>query len=169
MRKPVILIGYMGAGKTTVGRLLSQQYGMAFFDTDTMIEEQEKRSISDIFAKDGEERFRDMETELLKRLKREGLSGAVLSVGGGLPLREENRRLLKELGTVFYLMAEKETIVERVSGSDDRPLLQGGELLAKVENMLAVRGPFYEQAADRRIATDGRTASEICAEIGETV
>ena len=83
--RPIILIGYMGAGKTTVGRLLAEQLSYSFLDTDGMIEAQERRSIRTIFEMDGEERFRDMETALLEKLLEENLEDVVLSVGGGLP------------------------------------------------------------------------------------
>lgn len=163
--RPVILIGYMGAGKTTVGKLLAKRQKLVFLDTDAMIEEQEGRTISTIFAEKGEESFRNMETALIQRLIDEQLSDAVLSVGGGLPVREENRVLLKKLGTVVYLTASKETIIKRVSGSDNRPLLKGENLDEKVERMLAVRGPLYEAAADVQIDTNGKTADELVNEI----
>ena len=88
MKKPIILIGYMGAGKTTVGKLLAGQKGWVFIDTDAKIEEQEGRSISDIFAADGEDAFRDKETVLIRQFSKENLSQVIISVGGGLPLRE---------------------------------------------------------------------------------
>lgn len=169
MMKPVILIGYMGAGKTTVGRLLAKQERLAFCDTDAMIEEQEKRTISEIFAADGEAAFRDMETALVKRLIDKGFSDTVLSVGGGLPVREENRQLLKKLGTVVYLMASKETIVERVADSDNRPLLKGENLSEKVERMLAERDPLYRQAAELLIDTNGKTVEILVKEIAQAV
>lgn len=169
MKKPVILIGYMGAGKTTVGRLLAEQEGLCFCDTDAMIEERERRTISEIFASDGEAAFRDMETELIKKLIEEKLSDTVLSVGGGLPVREENRKLLQELGTVIYLMASKETIVKRVEGSDNRPLLKGENLMEKVGRMLSERDPLYRQAAEFLIETDGKTVEILVKEIVQAV
>ena len=96
--RPIILIGYMGAGKTTVGRLLAEQLSYSFLDTDGMIEAQERRSIRTIFEMDGEERFRDMETALLEKLLEENLEDVVLSVGGGLPVRDKNRELLCSKG-----------------------------------------------------------------------
>ncbi len=163
--QPIILIGYMGAGKTTVGKLLAEQLSCPFMDTDRMIEEQENRNIRTIFEQDGEEKFRDMETALLEKLLDHGLADVVLSVGGGLPIRERNRELLKKLGTVVYLTALRETIVERVAGSEERPLLQGQELSKKVEQMLEIRDPLYRMAASVSIKTDGKTAQEIAQEI----
>lgn len=165
MIKPIILTGYMGAGKTTIGRLLAEQEGLVFLDTDAVIEEREGRSIQDIFAGAGEQSFRDMETALVGELLEKGLSDTVLSVGGGLPVRAENRRILKALGTVIYLSASAETIIKRVSGSENRPLLKGGELADKVNRMLSERGPLYEQGADIIVETDGSTAPEIVREI----
>lgn len=167
--RPIILIGYMGAGKTTVGKLLARQQDLAFYDTDAMIEAHEGRRISDIFADEGEECFRNMETSLIKELIEKKLSDAVLSVGGGLPVREENRRLLKELGIVIYLTASRETIIERVSGSEDRPLLQGENLSEKIERMLSVRGPLYEEAADILVNTDQKTSDELVKEIAYAI
>ncbi|MGN1171435.1 MAG: shikimate kinase, partial [Lachnospiraceae bacterium] len=105
----IILIGYMGCGKTTLGIRLSYHMRIPFLDTDKLIEKNENREISGIFAQDGEEAFREMETETLRTLLRDK-TRKVISTGGGLPLREENRRLLKELGTVVYLRAEPETV-----------------------------------------------------------
>lgn len=165
--RPIILIGYMGAGKTTVGKLLARQRGLEFYDTDAMIEAREGRSISDIFADDGEECFRDMETSLIRELIEKKLTDAVLSVGGGLPVREENRRLLKDLGLVIYLTADRKTIMERIAGSDDRPLLKGENLAEKIDRMLASRGPLYEEAADILLNTDQKTADELVKKIVE--
>ncbi len=167
--RPIILIGYMGAGKTTVGRLLAEQLSYSFLDTDGMIEAQERRSIRTIFEMDGEERFRDMETALLEKLLEENLEDVVLSVGGGLPVRDKNRELLKKLGTVVYLSAQKETIVERVAGSEDRPLLQGQHMSEKVEQMLEIRDPLYRQAAFAVVKTDGRAVQQIAQEIEQSV
>lgn len=167
--KTIILTGYMGAGKSTVGRLLAKQEKLVFRDTDAMIEKEQGRTISEIFAQDGEQAFRDMETELIRRLIEEKMSDTVLSVGGGLPVREENRELLKRLGTVVYLMADKETIVERVQGSDSRPLLKGENLSEKVERMLAERDPLYRAAADLLIDTNGKAADRIAKEIAQAV
>lgn len=169
MKKPIILIGYMGAGKTTVGKLLAGQKGWVFIDTDAKIEEQEGRNISDIFAADGEEVFRDKETDLIRQFSKENLSQVIISVGGGLPLREENRRFLKEIGTVVYLFALKDTIIGRVKASTDRPLLQGEGLSKKVEDMLLTRDPIYRQAADFLIETDKKTAEEITEEIWKKI
>lgn len=163
--RPIILIGYMGAGKSTVGRFLAGQEQLDFYDTDAMIEKQQGCTISDIFAEAGEQAFRDMETALIKQLIEEQMSDAVFSVGGGLPVREENRVLLKRLGTVVYLMADKETVLKRVQGSNNRPLLAGEGLAAKVERMLAERDPLYRAAADILIETGNKQPELIAKEI----
>lgn len=164
----VILIGFMGCGKTTVGLKLSYRLRRAVIDTDKEIEKDEKRLISDIFATDGEAYFRDRETACLKKLI--GSAGnQIISVGGGLPLREENRELLHELGQVFYLCAKASTIYERVKDDTTRPLLQGDDPRGKIETLLRERDPLYRDAADVVIAVDGRSFEEIISEIEENV
>lgn len=164
----VILIGFMGCGKTTVGLRLSYRLRRAVIDTDKEIEKEEKRTISDIFATDGEAYFRDKETACLQKLI-ENTNNQIISVGGGLPLREENRRLLHELGQVFYLCAAGKTVYERLKDDTTRPLLQGSDPLTKIETLLQERDPCYRAAADVVIAVDGRSFSEILDEIEKSV
>lgn len=164
----VILIGFMGCGKTTVGLRLSYRLRRTVIDTDKEIEREEKRTISDIFATDGEPCFRDMETACLKRLL-ENTDGQIISVGGGLPVREENRQLLRELGQVFYLRAKGETIYERLKGDITRPLLQGDDPMTKIETLLKERDSYYRAAADVVITVDGKSFGEILNEIEENV
>lgn len=164
----VILIGFMGCGKTTVGLRLSYRLRRTVIDTDKEIEREEKRTISDIFATDGEPCFRDMETACLKRLL-ENTDGQIISVGGGLPVREENRQLLRELGQVFYLRAKGETIYERLKGDTTRPLLQGDDPMTKIETLLKERDSYYRAAADVVITVDGKSFGEILNEIEENV
>lgn len=164
----VILIGFMGCGKTTVGLRLSYRLRRTVIDTDKEIERAEKRTISDIFATDGEPYFRDRETACLRKLL-EGADGQIISVGGGLPIREENRRLLHELGQVFYLRAEKETIYERLKDDTTRPLLQGDDPLTKIGTLLSERDPYYRDAADVVISVDGKSFEQILNEIEENV
>jgi len=159
-RQNMILIGFMGAGKTSVGEELAGRFGKTLIDTDRMIEERAGMSISDIFAVQGEEAFRRLETEVLEQLISEA-SGEMISVGGGLPLREENRKLLKKLGTVIYLRVRPETVLARLKGDTTRPLLQGDDVEEKVNNLLSKRGPIYELAADRIISVDGRSVEQI--------
>ena len=164
----VILIGFMGSGKTTVGLRLSYRLRRAVIDTDKEIEKEEKRAISDIFATDGEAYFRDRETACLRKLL-ESTANQIISVGGGLPLRAENRKLLHELGQVFYLNASAETIYERVKHDTTRPLLQGGDPQTKIRTMLAARDDYYKEAADVVINVDGKDFEQVLSEIEEHV
>lgn len=159
-----ILIGFMGAGKTTVGRCLSGKTGYPLLDTDRLIEEQAGMTVSRIFKVFGEEEFRRLETETVKSLlDREG--DWVLSVGGGLPLREENRELLRRAGKVIYLKARPDTVLDRLKGDTTRPLLQGGDVRERVESLMGFRGPVYESAAHMTVDTDGRSPEDISDEI----
>lgn len=164
----VILIGFMGCGKTTVGLKLSYRLRRTVIDTDKEIEKEEKRTISDIFATEGEAYFRDRETACLKRLI-DTAANQIVSVGGGLPMREENRRLLQKLGQVFYLRAEGKTIYERVKNDTTRPLLQGEDPLTKIKTLLQERDPYYREAADVVITVDGKSFDQILNEIEEKV
>lgn len=164
----VILIGFMGCGKTTVGLRLSYKLRMPVIDTDKEIEREEKRSISDIFAADGEEYFRDRETAYLRKLQ--GSAGnRIISVGGGLPLREENRSLLHELGKVFYLRADAETIYERVKHDTTRPLLQGENPMTRIKTLLSERDAYYMAAADVVVDVDHKDFERILNEIEKQV
>lgn len=163
----VILVGYMGCGKTTVGKNLARNCNLTFLDTDEEIEKLQNRTISEIFECDGEKAFRDMETEYLRALLSQDIDGVVLSTGGGMPVREENRELLQKLGLVVYLKAEPETVYERVKGDTKRPLLQCADPLQKIKDMTAMRAPLYEQAANQTIAVDDMKQSEIAEMIAE--
>lgn len=156
----IVLMGFMGAGKTTVGKYLAKMLSCEFIDTDERIELEQGRKISDIFAESGEQAFRDMETELLRRLQ-DSEEDFVLSIGGGMPVREENRELLRKIGTVVYLKASKETIIKRVSGDRSRPLLLGGELEEKVTSLMNAREKIYVETAHAKVTTDNRSPEEI--------
>lgn len=164
----VILIGYMGCGKSTVGKRLSYRLKMPYVDTDKLIENKEGMTISDIFAGKGEAAFRDMETECIKSIF-EYKQDYVIAVGGGLPMREENRVLLKKLGTVVYLRAKADTIYERLKDDTTRPLLQGEDPQEKICAMIGQRGPVYEAAADCIIDVDDKDFDEIQNEIEEAL
>mgnify|MGYP001055305187 CR=1 FL=1 len=164
----VILIGFMGCGKSTVGLRLSYRLRRTLLDTDREIEKEERRTISEIFAEDGEAYFRDRETAILRKLMRSA-NNQIISVGGGLPMREENRALLHELGQVFYLRAEGGTIYERVKDDTTRPLLQVADPLHKIETLIKERDPYYMEAADVALTVDGKSFSQILDEIEERV
>lgn len=169
--KNIILVGYMGCGKSTIGYQLAKRMSFQLIDTDSYIEEQEKRKITDIFATDGEAYFRDRETRAIKELiekygsKKE--QSIVLATGGGLPLRKENRELLKQLGEVFLLKASVETTYNRVKGDTGRPLLQCDDPKKKIEEMLDARKSAYEDAADHVIVVDNKEKYVIIDEILE--
>lgn len=160
----VILIGFMGCGKSSVGRALAKALDVPFVDTDERIESGTGRIISDIFREDGESFFRDLETAALKELLREK-EPMVIAVGGGLPVRRENRELLKKLGTTVYLTAETETLIGRLRGDSARPMLAGGELRQRILTLMAARGGIYEETADIKLSTDGKKIKKIVEEI----
>lgn len=157
----------MGSGKSTVGRLAAKRLGLSFADTDELIEGREKRSIPDIFAKDGESFFRRLETGLLKELSRDGLENTLLSTGGGIILAEENRTELKSIGTVIYLRAEADTLYERVRNDTGRPLLNTADVRGRIAGMLKIRAPLYEAASDHIIDTDGLSVEQTVSAVEE--
>lgn len=164
----VILIGYMGCGKTTIGRKLSYRLRKPFLDTDKQIEAKQKCTITEIFEKQGEAAFRDMETAYLKDLLDENCE-YVIAVGGGLPLREENRQLMKQLGTCFYLKASPDTIYDRLKNDTTRPLLQCENPKEKIQQMIINRAPVYESCADIILEVDDKKIEEILVDIKEEV
>lgn len=164
----VILIGFMGCGKSSVGMELAKAMKIPFVDTDAMIEEQTHRKINDIFRESGEAYFRDMETSVLKQLLNTG-ERSVVAVGGGLPVRPVNREYLKKLGTTFYLLAKPETLVKRLEGDDTRPLLQGGKLRQRIDKLMNDREEIYLSVADVQVVTDNRGIQEIAEEVRRNV
>ena len=143
----IVLIGFMGSGKTTFGKELAKVRHMDFVDTDEFIEARAGMSIAEIFAVKGEDEFRRIETETLKELRNQ-LSNTVLSTGGGMPLRRENALLLKDIGKVLYLNAATQVIYDRVKDDTGRPLLQGTNPYDKICTMMKERRPLYERACD---------------------
>ena len=140
-KRNLILIGFMGAGKTSVGQAYARQYGLPIIDTDQRIEEAAGMAIADIFAAQGEDAFRKLETGVLNQLLAH-TDHAIISVGGGLPLREENRALLKQLGCVVYLDVSPETVMERIGGDvSDRPMLQSEDVEGRIRELLSFRRP----------------------------
>ncbi len=167
MAKNILLIGFMGTGKSTVSAKLKELTGMNELDTDACIVEREGMSISDIFSMKGEDAFRDMETALLKELENE--TDLIVSCGGGMALRETNAKIMKAAGTVVWLKAAPETILERVKYDDSRPLLRGNKNVPFIADLLEKRSPKYTAAADVWVDTDGRSVEDICKEIIEKV
>lgn len=158
--KNIVLIGFMGSGKSTVGIRLSYYMRRPVEDTDKLIERKQGRKISEIFATDGEAYFRQLETQLLQELK-DKLQYHIISVGGGTPVREENRELLKQLGTVVYLRVRPETVYSRLKHDTTRPLLQCDNPLERIEQLLAERKEAYESCADLILDVDSMSMEEI--------
>lgn len=160
------MTGFMGSGKTSVGLKLSYRLRMMVEDTDKLIERREGRSIREIFAEQGEEHFRHLETALLKELTEQKLS-RIYSVGGGTPVREENRRLLRKLGKVIYLRIRPETVYDRLKGDTTRPLLQCDNPLERIRELMESRREAYEACADVIIDADELEMDDILNKIVE--
>lgn len=163
----IALIGFMGGGKSAVGRELSRRLGWPRHDTDEMIREQFGISIPDIFARHGEPVFRDAETALLKTL-RGGIAGIVVT-GGGIILRTENVQLLRGMGRIVWLDADEEILWQRVSKHSTRPLLQTPDPRARFAELLQERLPLYQSAADYRINTTSNSIAQVTDEIIELI
>ena len=163
----IVLIGFMGSGKSTISNELHKSYGMDVVEMDQVIADREGMSISEIFEVHGEEYFRNLETALLRELQNR--KGVVISCGGGVPMRDENVIEMKKNGKVFLLTASPETILNRVKNNHDRPLLENNKNVDFISDLMEKRRSKYEAAADIIIKTDGRSASQICEEIIQSV
>ena len=159
----IFLIGFMGAGKSTIASCLEKYYGMHLIEMDLQIAQKEQMSIASIFETRGEEYFRCLETELLEGLQNQ--KDMVVSCGGGVPMRQCNVEAMRRSGTVVYLSAAPETIYERIKNCHDRPLLEGNMNVKYIAELMGKRMPAYLGAADVMIETDGREAEAICLEI----
>lgn len=153
----------MGSGKSVVGHKLAKELGMNYLDTDELIEKTEKMSINDIFTQNGEPYFRDLETEVVKTLQ--DYDNFVISTGGGMVLREENVKMLKEIGTLVLLWADPEVAYERVKHETRRPLLNVPDPMAEIKKILAYREPIYRKVADLGVDTSKKETDEITKEI----
>ena len=163
----IILIGPMGAGKTTIGRQLSKKLSMQFFDSDYEIEQRTGADIPWIFEIEGEEGFRKRESQVIEELIK--MENIVLSTGGGVILKQENRDVLSDNGLVIYLKSTPEKLFKRTAGDKRRPLLQGNDRLAQIKKILQEREPFYQSLADEIINTDKLTVRQIVNEIVKIV
>lgn len=161
--KNIVLTGFMGTGKTAVSRELSRLTGFRGVDVDSEIEKSSGMKISEIFARLGEPRFRQMETDEIKKLSVG--KNLIIATGGGAVLKEENMAAMREGGgVVVCLTATPETVLERTSGNSERPLLQVEDPLGKIREMLEKRKPFYEKA-DVIIDTEGKSPLRVAEEI----
>lgn len=159
----IVLIGFMGTGKSTVSDYLGTMYNMEIIEMDQVIAEREKMSIPEIFSAHGEEYFRRLETELLIELQSK--KNLIISCGGGAALRECNVSEMKRNGRVVLLTANPETIYERVKDSDDRPVLNGRKNVEGITELMEERRIKYETAADLVIHTDNKSVAQICEEL----
>lgn len=162
----IVVIGFMGSGKTRVGKKLAEDLQFEFLDVDKKISKDMKMTISDIFNRFGEPFYRALETKTIKELL-ENDKRTVVSVGSGLPLQEQNHKYLKQLGHVVYLNASVETLKERLSGDNKRPSLKGQNLEEKITKMLATRAPIYESLADIIVVTGEQPFQSLVKEIEE--
>ena len=166
--KNIILIGFMGCGKSTIGRKLEHLLGYPLVDTDDLIEQKTGLSVTEIFATRGEEYFRALEAAMLHELAAPNAPRRIISTGGGIVTRKRNRNLLKHLGYVVWLQAPVDVILERTSRNRDRPLLRTENPREKIETLLTERKPMYAAASDIEVETIGLDAGEIACGILES-
>jgi shikimate kinase len=160
LSKPVFFIGFMGAGKTSVSQFLAKTCGLASIDADEYLELLEDRIIADIFAEDGEDYFRNLETQYLKELAQR--KPRLVGCGGGVVKRPENVRIMNQSGYVVHLGVTAEAATERVPNTESRPLFKNLEVARRT---VAEREPLYDEAADVRVETTGRSVPEIATEV----
>lgn len=167
MRENIFLIGFMGAGKSTIAKTLQTMLGMELVEMDARIVEEQGMSINDIFAQYGEDHFRDIESQLILDIGTEG--NTIVSCGGGVVVRPQNTEYMKKSGKIVFLSATPETIYERVKNSTDRPILNGHMNVAYIAELMEKRRELYENAADICIETDGKSKEEICRKIVDCI
>lgn len=165
MDKNILLIGFMGTGKTTISHELHHITGMEEIDLDAYIVEKAGMPIKEIFEKQGEEYFRNLETDSLGEVLEK--TGMIISCGGGTVIREENVSCMRRRGSVIMLTAEPRTVYERVKDTDDRPVLNGNMNVEYIASLMEKRSNLYLRAADIVVSTDGKSVGDICGEILE--
>lgn len=169
----LVLVGYRGSGKTSVGKNLAKILGLDYLDTDIAIQEKAGKSVKEIFADRGEADFRAMETQILEELvaQRENAQPTVIATGGGMVMREHNRRLLKQLGPVIWLKVSAEKALERILADsftgEQRPALTDQNLADEVREMVSARLPYYSACADLTVENDSDSLStdEVAGEV----
>lgn len=166
--KNIVLIGFMGCGKSTVGRELHQRLGYRLMDIDHIIEETIGKKITEIFREMGEQAFRELETMQLAEISKQTSVRHIISTGGGIVIRPENRTLLRKLGYVVWLRAPEDVIFERTSRNRDRPLLNSPDAREKISSLLAEREPWYRETAHLRVDTAGLESHEVATGILES-
>ena len=160
--KNIVLVGFMGTGKSSVGELLARMLKRKFVGTDERIEQREKRSITEIFETSGEPYFRKAEKNVIREVA--SLDGMIIAAGGGAVIDEENVRNLKKNGIIVCLSATPEVICERTGKYKHRPLLNVADSVARIKELLAARAPFY-RTADYQIDTSGKSVARVAEEI----
>lgn len=160
-KRHIILIGYRGTGKSTIGSLLKKKLGLPLFDSDREIEKTEKRSIPEIFKESGEDKFRQLEEKCILNLC-STINPIVISTGGGAVLSAKNREILKDKGFVFLLSADEKTIYDRISNDSNRPSLTDLSLKDEIRSVLEFRMPLYKECMDFEISTIKKSPEEIC-------
>ena len=164
----ILLVGFMGCGKSTIGRILHKSLDYPLIDTDQQIEKQTGKKISTIFEEEGEDAFRQLETQLLEKLIEKQTNHTIISTGGGIITRPENLPLLRQLGFVIWLSCSPEVINERTSRNNNRPLLQCDNPQEVIATMLAERAPLYEATSHLKINTSDLEINEISCGILES-
>ncbi|MDZ4178284.1 MAG: shikimate kinase [Coriobacteriia bacterium] len=159
MNGHLFLVGFMGAGKSSVGRLVAGRLGLSFVDLDERIEAREGTPVAELFRRDGEQAFRVLETDALQALSTEDPS--VVACGGGIIVLDENRRALKRLGRVVYLVVDAAEALARIGDTATRPLLSGPSGTMAATSLLGARKSLYAAVADVTVDTVGRTAEEV--------
>lgn len=167
MTENIFLIGFMGVGKSTIAKELQGMLHMNLVEMDARIVEEQGMSINDIFDRFGESHFRDLESQLVLTIGKEG--NTIVSCGGGVVVRPENVTNMKKNGKIIFLAATPETIYERVKDSKERPILNGHMNVEYISELMEKRRTLYEAAADVRIDVDGKSVSTICEEIKKLV
>ena len=163
IRDNIFLIGFMGAGKSTVARALAERLHCPLVEMDQQIVKEQGMTINEIFDKYGEDRFREIESQLILDLGQG--EAAVISCGGGVVVRPQNTEYMKKSGRIVYLQASPCTVYERVKDSSDRPILKGHMNVEYIAQLMEKRRALYEAAAELTIVTDKKTADEIAEEI----
>ena len=162
-KENISLIGFMGSGKTTIGKLLAERTGYLFIDLDRIIELSESKTINEIFTCSGEEYFREIESKIIKKVYFN--NKCIFACGGGVILRGENMKLIRKNSTVFYLEISPREALNRLKGTSDRPLIQTSDKLKNVNAILESRNSMYEKYSDIIIQNDGNSAKSAVDEI----
>lgn len=152
MENNIVLIGFMGCGKSTVGKILAKKLNLRFCDSDTVIEDREGTAINAIFAEKGEGYFRALEKDTIRELSEQ--KGLVIATGGGAVMNPENVKNLRGSGVVFFLDVTPETVLNRLQGDNSRPLLKRADKESAVTELMSKRSPFYIEAAHHTVNAD---------------